>query len=684
MRKQNLSSRRRTGALCVLLAAAACKPRNDSNLANSESAGSIFDPWIPDIVSQIPMEKVFPKKFGFGTKLFGITPVDWGQISGKYAYQVRPIESQGAYLRTDSWRLSSALNAGDILLGAANQSLPIGLSFSLNGQIEYSRIFDSRIDALKALAKTPLDLPTSAAAARRLAPGDFVSMPVNMGIHLGISTNNPSSTVAASASTGVFWVGEFRINVYRHDGDLVRVKLSPSHEFGRFGSVSSQLQLNAFGYDPVTGLVNLDNQVEKLLGLNFFQLTERRVWASERFTADYIFNLASPEAADLLDRLLNQPQRLRAAWAQLLPENLGGKPFLDLAPVERIVLADAALPAEQRRIERLISGVANGGGRTLSFRLGTRLLRATGERQLMFHELQTTDVDGTEHRFLYPLYRHNRRTDSWLTPLKASDQISMSTAVRLDPNGKSARGVSLVMARNIRQRKIQAIEANKLRADMDALFGIGRFHQALAPYLPESGSYSAFELNLRLGWDDRIFAQWARLASVDPDGFERRLWRTIANITPQLQGRSGAGSAAAATSPLQIPEYIWSKSLQEVQRTLRSAVNLRWDSIRGRVAQELVTATTGLGKSGAAPFVLELMRILATDFSAEEIIPAFLFELSEQLQTPAYSQLRVIRNGQSEKVFEQGQLQQMELQSDLAEKFRLVTHMGFELSGIPQ
>jgi hypothetical protein len=675
-------------ATVLLVFLSCCKsPTPASEVQEGTTSAPIrkfFEDFGVRVSDPLSFEEAFPNQISSRTNVFSIDALDWASLSGNYAYQVDKAD-KGVYLRTDKWRIGANVSIGDVINLTARQSLPVTLGFSPNHEIEFVRVFDNRKQAMTAVPSMPWQMPVSAKTALELKTGDFVSMPVSMGINLGVSSRSTTAEVGAYVETGLFWVGEFRINIYRHRDQLVRLKISPSREVGVYATVGSQLELHAFGYDP-SGLINLDNQVERLLGLNFFRLSSQRIWASERFTWDYIFDLSHAESVQAFDQMLGRPLRYTKEFRRIVPKEWADLGVLDLGYTEKLVAEDGNQPTGKRRIERMISGRSLGSGISSSSRLGTALLKWTKDRSVMIHKIQASEVDvARQDRFLYPIYRNNRRTSSWLEPLRAQDRIHITSAIEMDDSQPVATALSFVYGRNLHQRRLNALEGNKIRADVAALFGLNRFDHLLKEYLPNGlKTYDDFRLDLTMGWDDAIFTGWGEIGKASPERFRKTLWQVIDDISKQVRLRSGAGSAAAPSNPLLIPEFVWSQSIQMVEKTVRSAIQLRWDGIQGKIATDLVDATANLSKIGPANFVLKLMEILSTDLSAEEIIPAFLFKLCEKLDSKCYAEVKTSRNGIEEKKFSRGTLQNVNLQDDLAEKFRLITHMGFELSDADQ
>jgi hypothetical protein len=641
-----------------------------------------FEDFNAKLPKSISFEDAFPNQVSGRTNVFSIDALDWASLTGNYAYRVDKTD-KGIFLRTDKWRIGASVRIGDVIQLAARQTLPVTLGFSPNHEIEYVRPFGQRNQAMTAVPLMPWQVPLSAKAALQMNVGEFVSMPVSMGINLGVSSRSATAEIGAYVETGLFWVGEFRINIYRHQQNRVRLKISPSREVGVYASMGSQLELHAFGYDP-SGLINLDNQVERLLGLNFFRLSSQRIWSAERFTWDYIFDLGNAESLQAFDQMLGRPLSFTKELKNLVPREWAELGVVDLGATEQIVAQDGQQPSGNRRIERVISGRSLGSGVASSSRLGTALLKWTKDRSVMVHKMQTSEIENnTTDRFLYPIYRHNRRTDSWIEPLRSHDRIGIAAAIELDDFQPIATALSLVYSRSLHQRRLNELEGNKIRADVSALFGKTRFDQTLNDFLPTGiKKYDDFRLNLTIGFDDAIFSDWGQYGKASPDQFRKDLWSVIDEISKQVRLRSGAGSAVAPTNPLLVPEFVWSKSTEIIEKTVRSAIQLRWDGIHGKIATDLVEATVDLSQIGPANYVLKLMEILSTDLSAEEIIPAFLFKLCEKLQSKCYAEVRLARQGHEQKNFARGELKHVNLQDDLAEKFRLITHMGFELSEV--
>lgn len=296
----------------------ACKARQEAGSSavmafpTTSSRSALFDyPTAEDMRAYVSRE--FERaKVSTSASILSLNYTDLARLTGAYGLTIRRY-GDGAQQREDRWRLSSDIMPGAVLQDAAASALPIAPP-SQQVAISPTSASSPTRRRRSPRAKMPHELPFDAARARAMEPGDFASLPVYMGLALGLEAGTSVPPFAVSAGTGVFWNGEFRFNVFRLDGDRVRLKVAPSDTRGWQVGAGASPASDMFGYGPF-GLVNLDRQAERLLGSTSSgsrprACREARRWRSTTSSTSATPTRSSPSTRSCRRRCGSKPRRL--------------------------------------------------------------------------------------------------------------------------------------------------------------------------------------------------------------------------------------------------------------------------------------------------------------------------------------------------------------------------------------
>ncbi len=284
----------------IIVSSTACKTRKAENSADLAgllgSRNPAFERFVPPVnLRRYTLETLQDQKLKGKFDVFSLNLPKLGEITGNFQMSIDK-ESDELVLRQERWSLGSDVGPGSLIQSAAGAAtVPVYINIIARKEVTYTRAFATKSQAAQARFMNFSDLPLNSRKALNMNPDDFVSIPTNMGMALGLGLADRDIQYASDIGTSVFWHGEFRINVYRLDNSFVRVKIAPSSQQGIEMHANVAARLDLFG-NFADGLINMDRQVEKLAGLDFFRMSRSRLFKGERYAIDYIFNVDSPDA----------------------------------------------------------------------------------------------------------------------------------------------------------------------------------------------------------------------------------------------------------------------------------------------------------------------------------------------------------------------------------------------------
>lgn len=371
---------------------------------------------------------------GFNVDLASIDLIDGINLSSKYRYNVEPSYQDKYFTRVDKWDLNGSINAGTLLKD--HLDLPFSFTVSRNSSFVFVRQFQSKVKAMDAIPYTPAKLPLSANRALKLMAGDFVSIPANLNLAVGVGASSASFSGVTGLTAGIngFFVvgGEFTIQVFKLDETHVRVKIisNRSQNIGSSASFKAEINVagfNLFGKDQGNENTNNDNsgvgskvsqQLDKQVGKQVVRFIDRLLdrdfldfgmnySPGASFIADYIMDLSDPEAQAAYNQILGSAYKLKDI---IVFDNFFSGRDLKNKLITTTELADQLAEKykndsyEKRKVVRVFKGFNNYRGYNRHIKLG--ILFATYQHNTSYVENKITFIDKNEHslEFFYPTF----------------------------------------------------------------------------------------------------------------------------------------------------------------------------------------------------------------------------------------------------------------------------------------
>jgi hypothetical protein len=391
--------------------------------ANTSQAAKLEDYLDRKEVQKKIREAIADQDISFGVDLTNTDLVDGINLSTKYSYDVEASYINKSYSRVDKWDVNTGINVGEVLKNVVD--IPFSFSVNRNSSFFFVRQFPLKKDAIKAIPYTPAKLPLNAKKAlENLQTGDFVSMPANLSVAVGVSAaTSMVSPILMSASTGAYYVlsGEFTIQVFKIDESHVRLKLltKRGRDSGATGSVG--LSFNLFGIRV------LDHQVDRLFDRDLAQLGYSYNPGAQ-FILDYVFDLKNKEAQEAYNQIISSTFKFKdLVVADMIDaHDLKDKLISSYEKADALADADQTIEPKARRVQRIFKGFNNYSGHTRHLKFSLLITGYTKDRT--FTESKVTFIDKKENNleFYYPTY--NKYIEShfgkWIFDLK--DQSSQS------------------------------------------------------------------------------------------------------------------------------------------------------------------------------------------------------------------------------------------------------------------
>ena len=662
----------------VLALFPACKPRrsapNSALLDTAPSEDSYFSYMNPERLKTLLADEFRRIPVQGGTNVVSFNFADMAGVNTGFNGSVKSLD-QNEFLRSDSWRLSTDILPGTLIEDAAGNSLPISVQIRAGREITYMRVFGDKTKALTAFPKLPTDLPLTSAKAAAMAVGDFVSLPVFMGVTLGVMRGAEIPSVAMQASAGLVWQGEFRLNVVRLENNFVRVKVAPKDSKGFTLGADAGIQLNFFGYGPF-GLIDLDRQAERLAGLDIFRLAKNRVHQGEAMVIDYVLNLNDSYGRMAYDLMLKDtltfrsPDLIRQAMG-----DVGNITFADVTLAETLHSLDVALPPEQKRAARVFRGSRFYTEDTSSGRFGTRLLRLSNSKTLSFNWLQTTNERDEGARYFYHLFSENRKQSSWISDWRRNYSNGAVAFFSLVNDQEAFHDIVFTWEGS--ESKARPEEVAGFAWNLYASLG-NYYHQMRFSEGFQKATTDKFSAKVTVVIHQELFAAMYDLAVANPQLFEKQLWTAIWMLTPRFQGRLGPRTPAPAASLLGQARNLMTNSLLAIQQTVRNVLNTQWEGVYGTTASRLVGETAQLRTISPRAYFQSVLKLLHADESAREIVPAFYLALCELYQKEPYITVQMANRDLPLLDQTLGANPREDLQTMTAGIFQRINHMGYE------
>jgi hypothetical protein len=650
-----------------------CRPRSEVKpallsaadaTANPDSPFELFAPrtWMPFASDQIMSQ---PSRAKFD--LFQLNMSDFSQINGAFGAAIER-QPNGVVLRSERWRLGVDVGPGALIQSAANAAIPLAIRIEGRREVTYTRAFASHQDAWRARPVSFADFPLDADRARRLAPGDFVSIPTNMGLTIGLEPLAAGRPFAVSCGVGAFWSGEFRINVYSQGEGYVRVKVSPSTARGIGAHAGVGARLSMFGYSPGK-LINYDRQAERFFGLDFVSWSRTRVQAGERFAFDYIFNLNDPSARIAYDSLMSRTLKLKSGFRSL--DIFRGRVnadlvIADLTPAEYLAGQDLRRPAKERRVARVFSGSDFYQSDTSAGRFGTRVFQFNADSSLTTSKIrvnggssdQGAHDPGDARHLTAIVFRASHGQRSWFSPLRENQIVSATAIFGSDPGFWRHALRDFRFEISFSQNDLTDRELRGIREAQQVVFG--SYYDQLGLSAPQAlnGSLAQFQSVGSFAADSVIFDA-LRNHVVNNEASSLTVLRQIAkNVITRFRGSRG-----------------------EIELFRDVAASIARGELRdldAEIGKPMVDLSMSLGRVSTSDYLGGMLKLMSRSAASRLIVAGFFADLSLALQKPVDVDIEETAHGAQPFVRRIGaELPTSDLDY-LNQATYALTHMGYE------
>lgn len=650
-----------------------CRPRPEVKqtklsaadaVANPDSPFEFFAPrtWAPFAADQIMSQ---PIRGGFD--LFQLDMADFSRLTGTFGAAIER-QPSGVVLRSERWRIGTDVGPGALIQTAANTLSPVAIRIAGGRDAIYTRAFTSHQDALRARPVTFADFPLDAGRALRLRAGDFVSIPTNMGVTIGLEPLASGRPFAVSAGVGAFWSGEFRINIYSQGDGFVRVKVSPSTARGIGAHAGVSARLAMFGYSPGQ-LINYDRQAERFFGLDFISWSRSRVLAGERFAFDYVFNLNDPSAQVAYDALMNRTLSLKSNYRSL--GILRGRVntdlvVADLTPAEYLAQLDQQRAPADRRVARVFSGSDFYQSDTSAGRFGTRVFQFNTESSLTTSKIRVNQPDinqdpslpiDTTHLTAI-MFRASHGQRSWFSPLRENQTVSATAIFGSDPNFAQHILKDLQFEISFSQNDLTDEELRNIREAQQVIFGSYFDQLGLQSSQALRGPQSQFQSMGHFAID----AQVIEALRVQVQNNSTSSQSVLSQITANVIGRFRA-----------------SRNEIELFRDVSTAIargELR--DLDSEIGKPMIAHSMALGRMTTADYLGNMLKLMARSTAAQLIVAGFFADLSLALKMPVNADIEELAKDSRPFVRNVGlEFPDSDL-DDLSRATYVLTHMGYE------
>lgn len=352
-------------------------------------------------IQQKIREEIADQDINFSIDLGNIELAEGINLSNKYRFEVEASYLDKFYTRVDKWDIKTGVNVGEVVKELVD--IPFGFSINRSSSFFFVRQFPSKKEAMKALPYAPHKLPLNAKLAlKNLNPGDFVSMPANLNIAVGMnSSTSLVAPVGASANAGVSFIlsGEFTIQVFKIDETHVRLKLLTKRGRDSMANAGLAASFNIFGIRV------LDHQIERLIDRDLAQYGFSYNPGAQ-FIVDYVFDLKDPRAQDAYNQILSSTLKFKdfIVADMVNPSDLKDKLISSYEKADELFFEDMKLDPGQRRVHRIFKGYSSYSGHTRRLKLGLLVGSYTKDRSLTESKVTFIDKNEKNLRFFYPAY----------------------------------------------------------------------------------------------------------------------------------------------------------------------------------------------------------------------------------------------------------------------------------------
>ncbi|MCM2352033.1 MAG: hypothetical protein NDI63_00340 [Pseudobdellovibrio sp.] len=376
------------------------------------------------------------------------------EIGGKYNFVSDTSVAQN-YSGIDIWEIKAGVDSR--IFG---YDLPVHVGANASKKITYIQQFSNRKDSLLRVPYDPITkIPRSAADFFRrdkdnklvFKTGDFIGyrIPLSFETSVGTAKTLAGDLLPINVGYRYFITGEFDIQIFRMTENQIRLKIIALNDKNRgwFGGVKIYAQ------DPVTSLI-----IERVLDDRVFSgsTTDRK---TDLYIGDYVLNLESTEARALYDSIV--AQKMKILNTDLLRQYITATQFLkdrrqfnenlfaDLSQFNAIAAEDKNLPAEKRRVIKIINAEnhTDADESSSTFNL-IRLVKYKRDKNSSDAEIAVVgdSINDKEHFFLHSIGKNSKFSlfDNW----KKEKRSQLNLLFKADPQGNKTEVVAVHFAKS--------------------------------------------------------------------------------------------------------------------------------------------------------------------------------------------------------------------------------------------
>lgn len=374
-------------------------------------------------------EEIADLEIKFNLDFFDIDLFEGINLSSRYRYEVEPSYEAEYFSRIDKWRLNADISVGDII----ENSSPVYFNIKRNSEVVFVRQFKSKKDAIKALPYSFNKLPVKAEIADKLEPGDFVSLPANLTVAFGATTNFGPAKIPGSA--GIYYVahGQFLVHIYKMKDNKVRLKIIAERGSSRGANAKVEADVEFAGISVV------DRAIERVFDLEFLD-TGASKGTGHQLIIDYVFDMNNQEARDAYDRVLNSSFKFKdlSIFAKNITHgNMENSLVSTFEKAEDLAMND--LEKENKRVERLFKGFNDFSFKRRNIKLSVILANFKKDNRYTQNNIAFEDDHGERNYFYYPTYTRNKKAKlrTWPLDLKEETETQLFGLAPTKSNGES-------------------------------------------------------------------------------------------------------------------------------------------------------------------------------------------------------------------------------------------------------
>jgi hypothetical protein len=568
------------------------------------------------------------------------------------------------YITTDRIGVDTAGVLSNIFNSAAPSATPLPIHFSIRAshKMEYSREARDLNSAVFMKIKNPLDLPLSSEnAINKMNIRDLLSIPVRMGFSLGLGKAIQTTGGSAGAVVGVFWVGNFRLNIFKRDESHIIVSLVPETSQGFRATAGGSTTLAAFGISSDGTLIGMPNmirrglikQIERGLGFNILSFNSTNVQKGQRMVLEYSFNMTTEHGRIAYDKFIKNTKSLKWLDPRIFnPKDPDKLAFADLTYMENLhrwsyengYSPDAAPVYRHVRYSEQFNGLTTSG------HIGFKPLRYKGYKAITNHLVSTTDAGGNESIFSISRFNTSHRVDSWINDAEMSNTYD---AWSISETSDNLRFKALVIDTKFTDEKILdkpfGNYRNSLRTVMSGPWYDGmKLGQALrSPDEVGVLTFDRFSSKIRFTYNEEFVNDLNRsLLSFPNEGdaqygftpkelFYKRLQWAASTVYKDANQSYQRTLPANLRLPLVFIDNILGRITNSIKKTYDVFTNLGWVSGEDKVLNNLINIMMKPRNEqiGSAQIASETIHTLDDAASAPRVVPGFLNALCSQYKS---------------------------------------------------